>query len=357
MVAIIIRGKESIKKSGRKDVKVVPFVGADHGGPMSRMGVGILYPRSGEISLRGNNGPHDLVASYRAMRIAEEVTSIGSDTLSACKYASQREVLWPHEKRDIKREEGLADIRARVFDEQLPSFDQAINEMQDRGINLYVPSLLDENARGFLAMTHVLEKTINDYSDKYLLLCGLSPEYRKAYKHLSGEAKGLLSRIGGAVNHFSHLQAAVSYVGMIEGILPTLISDIEAQSGLLAQSLGDMRQDIGDRLDIFSTAIEQNRADAHENLAVSAEALETLKGMAAAEALPAEKFVAYHKSLDAMFRAASDMEGHLSTLSLFTGTDAPAGVDLCSAAMFADGVIRVINRAAREYMQGAYSLR
>jgi hypothetical protein len=179
MAVIIFKGKESIKKIEGKDKKVIPFAGTDREGENSQMGVGLIYPDEKMSSFWGLLMPHNIVASYRGMKLAEEVPQFNRGTLAACWYAGQ--VYSGQEGRYISEIERLigtgkrqrilqapfkriigAYKRQRILQAPLPSFDDAIKLMQEKGIEFDVLPFVPEIQKGNLAMTPLLEQIIKN---------------------------------------------------------------------------------------------------------------------------------------------------------------------------------------------------
>ncbi len=357
-MTILFKGQESTKNVEGQNRKVVPFAGTDRDGEFSQMGVGLIYPVEQSASIWGLVMPHDIVASYRGMKIAEEVPTFGHGTLAACWYAGHRDV-HSSEQRYIDDIVGMigADKRQQIISAPLPSFDEAIQVMMEKGIDFDVYPFLTELDQGNLTMTPVLEKAVNDYSDRVLLFRGLSGDFGKAYESLTGKPKGLLERIRGRKIDPRYVEVAGSYISMVEQALPWLIPDVERQIGLLTEGVRDLSVDV-DQFDAESReTVEQARSQIYDNQAKLSAAAANLRQTSASQATPDKKFVAYHAALDAMVRAASDVARGFSTLAIYTGRDEPTGQGFSATKGLAEGVVHVINRAAREQMQGAYAFR
>jgi hypothetical protein len=357
-MTILFKGQESTKKVDGQVRKVIPFAGTDRDGEFSQMGVGLIYPVEQTASIWGLVAPHDIVASYRGMKIAEEVPTFGHGTLAACWYASHRDV-HPSDKRYIDDIEGMigADTRQRILNTPLPSFDEAIQVMMEKGIDFDVYPFLAELDQDNLTRTPVLEKAVNDYSDRVLLFRGLSGDFGKAYESLTGKPKGLWERIRGRRIDPRYMEVAGSYVSMVEQSLPWLIPDVERQIGLLNEGVKDLSVDVEQNGAESRETVEQARAQIYDNQAKLNVAAADLRQASVGQATPNRKFVAYHTALDAMVRSASDVARGLSTLAIYAGREEPSGQEFTATKGLAESVVQVINRTAREQMQGAYALR
>lgn len=241
-MVILFKGKKAIKKVYDVGItKAVPFAGTDG----DSMGVGLLYPEKQSYSLWGLTMPHDIVASYRGMMIAQEVPQFGFRTLCSCWYAGEKD-RGPSDKQYIDEIKGMIGRYKlqQILAAPLPSFDKAIRTMQEHNINFDVPPFLLEIKQGSLTMTPTLEKVINDYSDKNLLFSGLAGDFEEAYETLAKETKGSMTRLNGRRVNPQHLELARAYVTMLEGILPEVVPDLETQYWPLVQTIQDREIDV-----------------------------------------------------------------------------------------------------------------
>ncbi len=87
---VALRGKAINTRYG----KGIPFVGADEGGTSAQLGIGILFPKN-KIKgfVWGMISPRNLIQSWRAMKILEQVDSYSNDTiLCPCWYAAKTDI-------------------------------------------------------------------------------------------------------------------------------------------------------------------------------------------------------------------------------------------------------------------------
>ncbi|OGK24837.1 hypothetical protein A3C25_03930 [Candidatus Roizmanbacteria bacterium RIFCSPHIGHO2_02_FULL_38_11] len=89
---ILATGERSEKLVLGHPALVIPFVGTDTGGFVSSLGVGAMYPQKRNLEIWGLILPHNLIQSYRAMRLLEGLPAIENDTLSACWSAATRDI-------------------------------------------------------------------------------------------------------------------------------------------------------------------------------------------------------------------------------------------------------------------------
>ncbi len=168
---VLFRGEESTKNLHGRNRKVTLFAGTDKDGEYPSMGVGLLYTNAGDGpkgDIWGLVTPHDVVASYRGMKIAEAVPKFSLGTLAACWYAGQNRVHSSDERYVTEIETMIgADRRAAILNAPLPNFDDAIALMRERGINFDVDPFLEEAEKGNLTLTPPLEEAVQDFSEKH----------------------------------------------------------------------------------------------------------------------------------------------------------------------------------------------
>jgi hypothetical protein len=94
-LVIAISGERSKKIINNQLIEVTPFVGADSEGEFAQMGFGFLLTEETESSkghIWGLLAPHQLIRSWRSMKILERLERIEDGTLCCCFYAAQREI-------------------------------------------------------------------------------------------------------------------------------------------------------------------------------------------------------------------------------------------------------------------------
>ncbi|MDO8594768.1 MAG: hypothetical protein Q7R93_04640 [bacterium] len=123
---IAAKGIESEKVVDGQRKKVLPFVGADREGEFAQMGVGILLPNENTGYIWGLVCPHNLIQSWRGMKLLEKVERIEHGTLCGCWTVSAPEIS------DIDRN------LVRGFTEQLGGSEQL--EAFRRDMLISVPS-------------------------------------------------------------------------------------------------------------------------------------------------------------------------------------------------------------------------
>lgn len=358
-MVVIFKGQESTKKVDGKDKKVIPFAGTGRDGESSSMGVGLIYPEEQSSSIWGLFMPRDIVASYRGMKIAEEVPQFGHGTLAACWYAGNRSVSFS-DKKYIDDIEGMigAENRQRIIQAPLPSFDDAVRLMQEKGIDFDAYPFLTEIEQGNLSMTPVLEQAVNDYSDRVLLFRGgLAGDFGKAYQALTEEPKGLLARFKKRKVGSEHIDSARAYVAMVEQMLPSFIPDVERQSGLLDQKIEGTVLGVSQFSEHSRESVEPARTKIYDGKARFDEATAKLRQTTASQMPPKEKFITYHTALKAMVRAASNISSGFSTLEIYAGKEEPLRNVFRASISLAKETVKVINSTVRRNMQGAYALK
>ncbi len=82
-IVIATRGAPSQKIVDGELQMVVPFVGTDSKGEYAQMGIGVVFP-DGEAEFWGLCIPHNLIQSWRGMKLLEQVERIEHGTLCAC---------------------------------------------------------------------------------------------------------------------------------------------------------------------------------------------------------------------------------------------------------------------------------
>ncbi|MBR9705266.1 hypothetical protein GOV12_07675 [Candidatus Pacearchaeota archaeon] len=356
-MVIIFKGQESVKKVNGEDKKVIPFAGTDRDGEFAQMGVGLIYPEEKNGFIWGLAIPHDIVASYRGMKIAEEVLEFGLGTLCACWYAGERSVHSSQEKyiHDIEGMIG-ADKRQKIIQAPLPCFDDAIKLMQENHIDFDInPFLIEAKHHGF-NMTPILEQAVNDYSDRYLLFRGLTGDFEKAYQSMTEKPKGFFSRFIRQKVGSEHLDSARLYVEMVEQMLPSFIPDIERQYGLLVQNIGDTTLDLSQFDEHVREDIEPVRTKIYDSRTRFDQAKAKLRQTTESQMSHGEKFVEYHTALETMMKAVSEISSGFSTFEIYAGRGEPAGDIFGANKSLAEETVKIINRAARENIPSAYSL-
>ncbi len=355
-MVVIFKGQESTKNVDGKEKKVIPFAGTDRDGEFSQMGVGLIYPNEKSGSVWGLVCPRDIVASYRGMKIAEEVPQFGHGTLAACWYAGKRDVHNSDQKYidDINEMIG-ADKRQEIIRAPLPSFDDAIRLMQEKDIDFDAGYFLKEIEQGSLSITPVLEQVINDYSDRVLLFRDLAGNFKRAYEVLTEKPTGLLAKFRGRKINAEHLDSARAYVTMVEQMLPSFIPEVERQYGLLVQNIEGTNMDSAQFSEHSRESIEPARTRIYDSKMKFDEAAAKLRQTTASQMSPEEKFVEYHTALENMMKAASEISSGFSTFEIYARGE-PTEDAFGATKSLAEGTVRVINRAAREKMQGAYAL-
>lgn len=81
---ILATGLQSTKEVGGSPTLVTPFVGAVGSRTLARLGVGAIYPLLRRTETWGLISPHNLVQSYRAMKLLESLSAVAPGTLEAC---------------------------------------------------------------------------------------------------------------------------------------------------------------------------------------------------------------------------------------------------------------------------------
>jgi hypothetical protein len=286
------------------------------------------------------------------MKIAEEIPRFGPGSLAACWYAGQRRV-HSDDQEYIDEIVGMigADKRQQILDAPLPSFDEAIRIMWDRNIEFAANSFIPEIEQGRLLRSPLLEKVVNDFSDRYLLFHGLSHDFESAHTALIKQPQGIMERIKSMVKRPNinpdHSKSAKRYVATVERMLPHLIPEFELQYGLLIKNIGDTH---------FDSPYSKKEKPAIDNYMAKFErAAINLRQTRASQNPPERKFVDYHQALTAMVDAAHGIgQGFLR---LEYGSNNAEIDGLKSTRSLAKGVVIAINRAVREHMQGTYAVR
>src|SRR3989344_6321727 len=161
-------GQEGLKAVDGKIQKAIPFVDADRPGGLSLFGVGFALPEDGNRGqIWGLAMPHNLIQSWRAMRILEYVEVIERDTLCATWYAGSRE---PHPSNQHYVDELAAKVgedkfrslRTRILDE-VPSPDELtrmLTVLKDNNVAVSSWELKIEVDEGRLAPNPLIDELV-----------------------------------------------------------------------------------------------------------------------------------------------------------------------------------------------------
>jgi len=186
---------------------------------------------------------------------------------------------------------------------KLPSVDSAITQMHEHGIEYDINPLLNIG-KNVETPTSVLEMTIQDYSERELIFCGLTGQYKEALEALNGPNKpGVFKRF---FSKTGYEQIAQEYVDKLEPVLPGILSDFQDQY----QSL-------------------QNNGETNIDQILSELKLTLTKKMN-----PLTKFLRYHDGIYNLTKEASQLADGSS-----------------------NELVRGMNRAIQEHMDGIYGLR
>ena len=94
MHILIEKGIASQKTIRGEEKQVTPFVGADGEGSFSQLGVGVLVKDVADETtslMWGLLLPHNLIQSWRAMKLVEGVPELAGDTLCQSWYSAQKQ--------------------------------------------------------------------------------------------------------------------------------------------------------------------------------------------------------------------------------------------------------------------------
>ena len=122
---IALQGIESEKTTRDGKRKVIPFVGADREGEFSQLGLGILL-EDGSATIWGLVMPHNVIQSWRGMKLLEELPCVGSGTFCYCWTLMRGDDRRDHEQQYFN------ELAAQIGTEQL--------EKRIREIRASVPS-------------------------------------------------------------------------------------------------------------------------------------------------------------------------------------------------------------------------
>lgn len=165
---IAIKGQESIKIVDGVMRRVVPFVGTDHGGELSSLGVGYILSEDGNHgTIWGSVIPHAVIQSWRAMKILEQMPEIKSGTLCATWYAGERKV---HESNERYLDDLRAQVGRRRFDEtretvlnQTPTTEELqgmLEIFRSNGVSISARELTEEIEAGNIEKTPLIDELI-----------------------------------------------------------------------------------------------------------------------------------------------------------------------------------------------------
>lgn len=87
---LLFQGRPGIKVINGAEKRATPFVGADRKGPLSKMGLGLLF-EDGTSVFWGRLVPHKTLQMWRAMKLLEHVNAFDDYVLSDCYYAAQKD--------------------------------------------------------------------------------------------------------------------------------------------------------------------------------------------------------------------------------------------------------------------------
>jgi hypothetical protein len=349
--------------------RVIPFAGTDREGEFCQMGVGIILPKEKTSSIWGLLGPHNLIASYRGMKIAQEMPDIGYGTLCACWYAG-RENPSPFDDKYVKEVESAigAEKRKAILNEPLPDLDPVIKLMEEKGIDFDAGDLQAEIENGRLQPTETVRRVIDKFSDDVLVFRGLSGDYRTCYEHLTEKGSGRILKL-----------ALGDGYAFWRGEESKLADDyVRAASKLVDRELPSFREGVGriqsdfksldEKLDSLDGEGYQSLRETFEKGLKHSDSLIEFAGATLQKLEEAKKnsedskvkFVSYHDGFNGLGRTFSDMRLQFSSLSRWDGTK-QKGVkrnkqvyDTMSDE--ASSLLVELNRSLREQMPGMYSL-
>lgn len=183
MLVILATGQESTKKEGGKQGTAIPLVATDNTGWTAQLGVGVILRGhrdykgidigelpSISVQVWGLVGPHNLIQSWRGMKILEQIQAIDHGTLCHCWYAGGR---------TINNESDIADVVAQLGQSTLdklreellltgPSpfeLDQMLDIAKEWGIDINGQELEGEVARKTIMDTEAVRSAIQSWHE------------------------------------------------------------------------------------------------------------------------------------------------------------------------------------------------
>ncbi|MFZ3044096.1 MAG: hypothetical protein WA058_03270 [Minisyncoccia bacterium] len=167
---IAARGQQTVKIVGKETKKVIPFVGADNEGEFAQMGVGLIFPDEARAIIWSLASPHNVIQSWRGMKILEKLGRVGHGTLCAC-WTVARHDLHESDRRyfdmlveQVGSIEELSAIRDAALG-SVPSPDE-LNDMivnfREKGVYVGSREFEEEIKAGRIAMTPLIEVLIRE---------------------------------------------------------------------------------------------------------------------------------------------------------------------------------------------------
>ena len=170
---IALRGVQSEKKFFQP-TQAIPYVGADSGGEYSQMGVGLELFEDGLPKgywFWGLVIPHNLIQSWRAMKILERIDSVDKGTLCACWSVARGNLresdLGYLDKLAVVHGYGFAAIRNEILN-FVPSGDQLaamIAVFRENGVRIDATEFEEEMRTGRMVIDPLIEAVLKDHEE------------------------------------------------------------------------------------------------------------------------------------------------------------------------------------------------
>lgn len=309
--------------------------------------------------------PHNLVGSYRGMKIAEQMPSFDYGTLASCWYAG-------HSEGDIEKDKYVLEVEAaigakkrkEILEAPLPNLDDAIKKLEEHDIDFDAYELLVEIKAGRLEPSEIVNRAIDDYSDKHLIFRGLSEEFRTAYQALS--AKGIIATFNRVLSNYSGVSHA--YVESAQPVITQVIPLITAGYLEIKTTFEGLEENI-DRMNDQESwdfpSVQETFKTYTESITKRLGAIgQTLEELQQAgeqvDRIDSKKFINYHRCFNSLGRALNDIQVDFSTLA---SSDKHKGEGLARnekqylvMSDQATSLLGSLNRALREHMPDAYQL-
>lgn len=202
-VVIALTGKESSKRINVEEVctpstRAIPFVGADEAYEYGNFGVGISLPDCDKKLLWGLATPHNLIQSFRTMKILEQIDEVREHTLAYTWFSAEREVPQGDKKFVVQlaKEVGVEkfiNIRQEAL-EAVPTdkeLETMITTLRKNNIMVADRELLEEVKAGRLKPSPIIDSVVEECAQRRAKIEKENQEYEEAERREKEEYEKL----------------------------------------------------------------------------------------------------------------------------------------------------------------------
>ncbi|MBW2991827.1 hypothetical protein KY345_01240 [Candidatus Woesearchaeota archaeon] len=336
-------------------VRAIPFSGfTTNETRFGKMGPGLMFD-DGSAIIWGYASPHDIVASYRSMRLLQHVADLDKVSLYGCfETARKKGASWQNEKAVNDLIQHINPITAdRVLNEPLPSIDDAIEQIEREG-GYFRPIFVIEAVRdGYLKRTETVNRVVRAYGDENLAVDCLNKEYRDFVARLREIEKKNIAR--GAIGYLplNPLQECVAYNERIESILPELLDSFEEEFRQLKSEI-HIEEPLENCLDKFhKKKYNEKKSESERYVSDIDSALSRLRETCNSSIEPNRRFLTYVDGLKELVEKTKEIRSkYHSVVDVW-------GMNLDSAYRAQDSatkIIKALNREVKSKMSDFYSV-